>query len=382
MIDKRFTDIEKADIDLLLTNQVRESRTIEYKRELPAKSEQAKQEFCADASSFANAAGGDLVFGVIESNGKPSALVGLASINADHEMQRLQNILREGIEPRIPGVQTNAFDDFKKGPCIVVRIPRSWAGPHMVRSSNRFYARNSNGKASMSVTEIRAGFLHSERLSDRIRQFRDERIGQILAGETPVALHGGALRVLHLIPVELWASGEQIDVSTFVNHTHALPAPAGNRCPNLDGFLGYAPAKNTGEGSSGYAQLFRHGAVEAVDRMGERQVDDYWSIPGRDFERYIIRDLQGYIRLFNQMDIGGDLIAFLTLLDVRNHFLAGGGDTSALREERLLFPELLIPETSWSDVPTVSKSLFDHVWQAFGAGQSPYYHSDGKWIDS
>ena len=83
MIPKRFEDITKADIDALVANAVAEGRTIEYKRELPGNSDEDKREFLADVSSFANGAGGDIIYGVEEDKGVPTAASGLPSIDPE-----------------------------------------------------------------------------------------------------------------------------------------------------------------------------------------------------------------------------------------------------------------------------------------------------------
>lgn len=59
MIGKDFDSIEKEDICALVTNQVTEKRNLEYKQELPQRSDKDSKEFLADVSSFANAGGGD-----------------------------------------------------------------------------------------------------------------------------------------------------------------------------------------------------------------------------------------------------------------------------------------------------------------------------------
>ncbi len=66
MIEKPFDAIGKADIDALIENAVGESRTLEYKREMPNQSDKDRKEFLADISSFGNAAGGDILYGVKE----------------------------------------------------------------------------------------------------------------------------------------------------------------------------------------------------------------------------------------------------------------------------------------------------------------------------
>src|SRR6185295_5139153 len=92
MIPRAFEAIAKQDIEALVTNAVSEGRTIEYKEQLPGGSDDDRREFLADASSFANAAGGDLIYGIREkrnaggqATGMPEGAEGLPSINPDAE---------------------------------------------------------------------------------------------------------------------------------------------------------------------------------------------------------------------------------------------------------------------------------------------------------
>jgi len=195
MIPKQFQDIDASDILALVSDQVREGKTLDYKEALPGRSDRDKREFLADVSSFANASGGDIIYGLVDKRGAqgkptgvPQSARGLVGINADQEMLRLQEIVRNGIEPRVPGIQLRAIDGFPQGPIIVLRVPQSWAAPHMVTFNNlsRFFARTSAGKYQLDVGEIRASFLLSESQQNRMRHFREDRLGKIMADETPV----------------------------------------------------------------------------------------------------------------------------------------------------------------------------------------------------
>src|SRR5689334_8563616 len=99
--DKSIEQIAAADLERLVINGVSESRSLEYKETLPGGSDQDKKEFLADVTSFANAIGGDLVYGVREARdesgkptGTPEAVVGLDVPNFDQAIQRLENVLR------------------------------------------------------------------------------------------------------------------------------------------------------------------------------------------------------------------------------------------------------------------------------------------------
>jgi predicted HTH transcriptional regulator len=73
-IRKSIADITQNDLENLIRSEVPEDQTIEYKRDLNISSEEARREFFRDISSFANASGGDIIFGIRAVNGKPQAL--------------------------------------------------------------------------------------------------------------------------------------------------------------------------------------------------------------------------------------------------------------------------------------------------------------------
>jgi predicted HTH transcriptional regulator len=58
--------ISKEDIESLVSAKVSESHTLDYQQQLPDNDTEKKREFLYDVSSFANAAGGDMVFGIID----------------------------------------------------------------------------------------------------------------------------------------------------------------------------------------------------------------------------------------------------------------------------------------------------------------------------
>jgi predicted HTH transcriptional regulator len=156
MIQKPLDAITEADLLALITNKVREGRTIDYKRELPGNSYADKKEFLADVSSFANTGGGDLVNGMDEDQGLPTQLTGFRCTNSDVEIQRLDSILASGLSPRIRYAA-------RLIPCnaglkvLVIRVERSWGGPHRVIFSghDKFYGRNSSGDFPLDVASPR-----------------------------------------------------------------------------------------------------------------------------------------------------------------------------------------------------------------------------------
>ncbi len=123
MINVSLKQIDKAIIESLISNEVRESRTLDYKEKLPGGKNEDKKEFLADVSAMANAAGGDIVYGIAEKReeGRPTGIAEtisvLGGVNLDAESLRLESIIRDGLDPRINGIQFWAVDGFRKWPC-------------------------------------------------------------------------------------------------------------------------------------------------------------------------------------------------------------------------------------------------------------------------
>ncbi len=204
MMDKQFDAIQRGDIEELMQNNVPEGRTLDYKLTLPGGRDGDKKEFAADISSFANASGGDLLFGVEEAQGVPVAIPGVTIADVDAEKLRLESIIRTGIQPHISGIRVRAIPGFPQGHVVLVRIPRSWASPHLVTHSGdfRFYTRHNTGKDRMDVSEIRTAFHLSETIPERMRRFRDDRLARVIARETPVPIiNEAAYVVVHLLPL-------------------------------------------------------------------------------------------------------------------------------------------------------------------------------------
>ena len=275
MILKKFENVEKVDIESLIDNGVSEGKTIEYKQELPSNNDAGKKEFLADISAFANSSGGDLIYGVEESRdqnnkttGIPSVVPGLIGINIDQELRRLESMIRDGIEPRISGIQIRAIDGFTNGPIILIRVSRSWSAPHMVtfKGSSRFFCRTNAGKVPLDVGEIRAAFLQSETVPERMRKFREERIAAILANETPYPLFPNGRIVVHYLPVGSFDRPQYLDVGGLKRKFFELPSIYGSGSDhrlNIDGLLTFT--RSSGKECIGYTQLFRTGVIESVD---------------------------------------------------------------------------------------------------------------------
>ena len=147
-LDHLATDeITESDLQELVEAGVAEGRDIDFKQHSYGAADSEKREYLADVSSFANTIGGHIVIGMREEEGIANELLGI-SVDPDRERTRLEEIARNGLQPRLTGLRILAVPIEGDRCVIVIRIPRSWNPPHRViaQRSNRFWARDGGGK--------------------------------------------------------------------------------------------------------------------------------------------------------------------------------------------------------------------------------------------
>lgn len=391
MIPKPLSSsIDKADIDQLVENAVRESKTIEYKLELPAGNDDSKKEFLADISSFANAVGGDLIYGIREQRdennrptGIPEEAVGVEVANFDQLQLQLQTTIATGIEPRVP-VRVDIVEGYNSRAVVVIRVPQTWNGPHMVTFKQRpcFYSRTGAGKTPLDITDIRAAFLASAELPDRIQRFRDARISKVLCGELPAQLEDSCCAILHVVPVSAFRDSKSINVDIPYNAQNNLvpfKGPAGLEARmNLDGFFIRTPARASGL-TRASTQLFRTGAIEVV----------YSDLASRDkssrlvnsvrFEAEIPAALERMLPFLLSLEFSPPFVIFVTLTGVRGRFLCWQEPYSEYADHAFDRDVIAIPDFVIDAVPFDSSSLrpvFDIIWQACGYPRDPSFDTD------
>lgn len=388
MVPRPPASITKEDIDALVTNEVAEGRTLDYKEGLPGNSDGEKYEFLADVSSFANSSGGDILYGIREKRdqgkptGIPEAAEGLSVTSVDSEVLRLDNIIRDGIAPRISNVKIACIPGFNKGPIILLRIPKSWISPHIIsKRESRFYSRNNKGKYPLDIAEIRSAFALSESLPDKIRRFRDDRIAKIVADETPVKLMGSSRVVLHVLPVAALNPVTRIDVVSLIGKSLApLGASGYNTRLNFDGLLNFDQVSGRPSCRS-YVQVFGTGAIETVDGYTILPRDGKKIIGGKYVERELISTLGAYLKVEEQLELQPPIFVMVTLLGVAGFkmYVEGWGRESEPIDRDILFLPDIIVENYDVNAATLLRPTFDTLWQACGFEQSLSYDNEGNW---
>src|SRR5260370_34719036 len=108
MLPRRFDDITADHILSLVTDKISERKVLEYKQDLTIGGVDEKAEFLADVSSFANASGGDIIYGISgerdaskKSTGVPDASTPLAISCPATVWGQIQQRIESGVPTRI-----------------------------------------------------------------------------------------------------------------------------------------------------------------------------------------------------------------------------------------------------------------------------------------
>lgn len=386
-LDKPLEDVTIDDLNELIANKVAERKVIDYKAELKIGSDAERKEFLADISSFANAAGGVLLFGVTEDDGYPTDVPGIEIESEDQLLLKLEGMVRSGIAPR-PSVESHIVNTEECRGVLILRTPVSWSRPHMVtfKGHDKFYGRDSRGKFPMDVQQIRASFLLSDQSAERIRNFRVERVGQIVASQTSPILAVGARVILHIVPLNAFAPGApMLDLLGKINAGDLRPiySSGWSHRPNFEGVVSWGG--DDGPTTRSYLQLFRNGTLEAAISWPGRKVDDgRILIPSITYEQEVHRSLPGFLALEQKIGAEPPFFVMMSIVGIGGFSLGVDmredlwGSGRVIERNELLLPEAIVDSYEAEPGP-ILKPMFDMVWNAAGHPRSLNYNDDGSW---
>lgn len=388
MISRDIVSIDESDLQDLTDRGASEGSQLDFKRTIPGNRDEDIKEFLRDVTSFANAEGGDLVFGVDETldadgNTVAGAIIGVSGEDVDKVKLRLESIIRNGIKPRLIGARLQPVPLANGNTAFVLRIQRSWIGPHVVDCKGhwRFYSRNSAGKYPIDVTELREAFARGDTISKRLQQVRFDRLATVAADES---FFGQPKLVLHLQPLAV--DRTQVHLEAARDRSSRLLTP---HVQSEEHGLGRT-TRYTFEGlevtslrrSNGYVLVFRDGTIEAVDTQFFRSFFDESKEPliEHHFEVRLLLSIHRYLGLLDELGVAGPVSLSLALLGVRGRRMQVRIDGSSpyfeFEGEPISRDDLVMPSTIISDVRdhacVALQPAVDIIWNAAGVPRSPF----------
>jgi hypothetical protein len=145
----------EAELEALHTSNVKEGLHLEYKASgaIDKRDDSKKIEMARDVSAFANADGGQVVYGMKEKDHEPAGLDQGIDAKAYPEIW-FEQVLQQHITPSIAGVRPRHVPLSESTVAVVIDVPATKGDPHQV-SDSRYYRRHNFNRLIMEHYEIR-----------------------------------------------------------------------------------------------------------------------------------------------------------------------------------------------------------------------------------
>lgn len=388
MISKELDNITLEDIQNLKDNFVSEGKTIDYKETISISSDSDRKEFLFDVCSFANASGGDLIFGIkqnVESS-CPEEILGIEIPNIDKLKLQMDSMLRDNISPRLPSVNYVTILLKENLYVLIIRIANSWNKPHQVtfRGVDKFYSRGTNGKYPMDVFELKNAFIAADSLRQNINNFRIERLTKILSNEGVISLHDYGKIILQIVPLIAFQTGISNDLKQLYNKSELL-VPIGessfSKRFNFDGILSHSSYQGN-KSYAAYLQFYKNGIVESVNSWIIQPFDGSKRLYIETIEETILVFISRVKEMYKTTNIDPPFVALLTMTGVREYIIGSHNlfvpfNNNQIEKDNLIFPDILIEDWK-SEIDLIIKPWFDSLWNALGYDESKSY-VDGRW---
>jgi hypothetical protein len=211
MFTKPLHDLRQADLLQIISDEVRESDTIEFKEYVPGRdgpdgwhigaekvSDYGRDQIIREVLAFANAHGGYLFVGVEESKDKPARAVRIAGVPRCADLaSRIQMYFRDLIEPALaPTPQAVAVPTNGDEGVLVISVPRSLNAPHRHKANLQSHIRRADRTEQMTMREIQDLTLQVERgIASLDAQFEKaaRHFAELQRSSTGVALRATAI---------------------------------------------------------------------------------------------------------------------------------------------------------------------------------------------
>jgi len=393
LFGKRTDQLESEDISRLVDNQVKESKTLDYKRDFKLE-EKDRKEFLYDIASMFNTDGGCIIYGIEElkdekkqNTGTPKAIYGITIENEDKMFQKIEDIVKSNTEPSICSLELKKII-IGELVVLVIGIPKNLGLPCMVTldNTNRFYKRKNTGKYAVDVYELNQMFMQNMVLKNSVEKFRYDRTDKVISGKIIPNIDIETSFFAHIFPFS-FINDQIIDLSTIKTikdiliTMKPLYASGWDSMYNLDGFATfctkYIEDKNSlrqnkfEDRTISYNQLLRNGIYEIYSSRLIEPIDGRLFLYEYNLLE-IIDQIKSGLTVLENMRIEPPFYVSLSLHGILNGNIIYNGNSVSSRRfttDEIYLPAVLIPNYE-SDIKESLKPIFDILWQAIGFNKS------------
>ena len=142
----------KEDLQRLVDEEIQESLTLDYKASPSlARDDKPRNELCKDVSAFANSAGGQIIYGIVEEDRMPIKV----DNGSDLSREWIEQVIDTHVEPRLDGLVITPVPVGIGRHAYVLTIPQaSGRAPHQA-PDKKYYKRQNFQSVPMEDYEIR-----------------------------------------------------------------------------------------------------------------------------------------------------------------------------------------------------------------------------------
>jgi len=398
MLQKKITDINIEDIQILVDNEVGESKILEYKKELHIDTGDQRKEFLADISAFANADGGTIIYGIEESNetNLPSKVCGITIVNEDELLRKVNSLLRDSIAPRIPDIDYRIIQISDENQYIfIMQVKPSYMMPHRViyKNHDKFYVRNPKGKHPMDIGELRQAFNMSDNLYRQIEEYKLERISVIDANRYRQLDSTYPAFIIQAIPLQAFRSKELLTVidvkEALIKSKDSAFDVACIQQVLIDGIaLRTYRADNKGADCA-LGRFYINGIIE---KATNNCFEPGWTSTNRSpqvkldlifretLAINVIDSVKGAISFYLEAGISPPVIISCAIINGEGFTIPrnrGQNTLGKIDRNLLLVPDVVVDDLD-KNVFEIVKPILDSLWNSCGYMKCEYYDDEGN----
>lgn len=387
---KRVSQLEPDDIDRLVKNKIKETKSLDYKRDFKLENNDEKREFLFDIASMYNTDGGLIIFGIEEqkdkkqqNTGVPKSIEDIHIENEDKLFQMIEDTVRTNTEPSICNLELKLLIVDEKQ-VLIIGIPKGLYFPCMVtfNSTNKFYKRKNTGKYAVDVYELNQMFMQNQVLKESIDKFRQNRFNAVSLKKVFHNLDVTTFLLAHIFPFS-FINERIIDISAIENNDDIvkamkplLAASSTKSIYNIDGFATYSyglsdDCLSTSYNITSYDQLFRNGVYEIYSSRIIEPHGDKPHLPAENL-LLVIEHLKEALNVLNELEIEAPFYVNLSFYGLLNGKIKKGNTLSkySFTSNEILLPAVLVQSYD-TDLQNALNPVLNILFQAVGDNQSP-----------
>ena len=241
-------------------------------------------------------------------------------------------------------------------------------------------------------------FTLAPQLTERMRDFRSNRIAKIVGLEAPVPLLDRSCLIMHVVPFSSFDPSSIISLAEIEKRPHTFPPIGSNSVSNwainFDGILMTSNADRSAPSQRAYTQIYRSGSIEAVassitqSGTGAEGVDA--RLTSIKVEGQVLFSLVKYLKGLQSLGVEPPYALMVSIIGVKGARMNVGitaqwhedDDIGTLDRDQFHFGEVIIETVpnSVQECAIMIRPFIEQLANTAGRATSSSFSPDGQYI--